>query len=256
MPAFSCNLTTRICFWPDNNVNNPEFILTVNYDALKTQNYGGTTFIVNSSINSDMVPSAFGVPSGGWGGNRAKPSLPNLFADQSGNTDERAMFFGNQKDVTAMNQFTDGLRVTKFKNINADGSTPADAGVFCSIDFPLFRLGEVYLEYAEALLRTGDVAGALTAFNAVRQRAYGNNSGNLTVLSADDILEERGRELYWEGYRRTDLIRFGKYTGGNYLWQWKGGVKDGTPVSSNLTLFPIPSTDIVSNTNLVQNPGY
>ncbi|TKK71970.1 RagB/SusD family nutrient uptake outer membrane protein [Ilyomonas limi] len=243
-------------FLADNNVNNPEVILSVNYDALRTQNYGGTTFIVNSSINSDMVPSSFGVPAGGWGGNRAKPTLPNLFGNLSDSTDTRAMFFGDIKDVTAMNQFTDGLRVTKFKNINSDGSTPPDAGVFCSTDFPLFRLGEVYLEYAEALLRTGDATRALTAFNAVRERAYGNTSGNLTTLTLDDIMDERGRELYWEGYRRTDLIRFGKYTAGNYLWQWKGGVKDGTAVASYLQLYPIPSTDMVSNTNLIQNPGY
>lgn len=243
-------------FLADNDVNNQEIILPINYDALKTQNYGGTTFIVNSSINTDMNPSSFGVPSGGWGGNRAKPSLPNLFTDLSGSTDKRAMFYGDVKDVTALNQFTDGLRVTKFKNINSDGSTPANAGTFASTDFPLFRLGEIYLEYAEALLRTGDVAGALTAFNTVRQRAYGNNSGNVTTLTLDDILAERGRELYWEAYRRTDLIRFGKYTGGNYLWQWKGGVKDGTAVPDYLKLYPIPSTDIISNTNLVQNPGY
>ena len=243
-------------FLADNNKNNQEIILPINYDALKTQNYGGTTFIVNSSINTDMNPASFGVPAGGWGGNRAKPSLPNLFTDLSGSTDKRAMFYGDVKDVTALSQFTDGLRVTKFKNINSDGSTPSDAGTFCSIDFPLFRLGEVYLEYAEALLRTGDAAGALTAFNTVRQRAYGNNSGNLSTLTPDDILAERGRELYWEGYRRTDLIRFGKYTGGNYLWQWKGGVKDGTAVPGYLTLYPIPSTDIISNTNLKQNPGY
>ncbi len=243
-------------FLADNNVNNQEIILSVNYDALYTQNYGGTTFIVNSSINTDMNPASFGVPSGGWGGNRAKPSLPNLFTDLSGATDKRAMFYGDVKDVTTLSQFTDGLRVTKFKNINSDGSTPSDAGVFCSTDFPLFRLGEVYLEYAEASLRNNDIPTAIAAFNTVRQRAYGNNSGNVTTLTLDDILAERGRELYWEGYRRTDLIRFGKFTGGNYLWQWKGGVKDGTAVPDYLKLYPIPSTDIISNTNLKQNLGY
>jgi hypothetical protein len=243
-------------FLADNNVNNPEMILPINYDALNTQTYGGTTFIVNASINTDMGTDKFGVPSGGWGGNRAKPTLPNLFSDLSGSTDKRAMFYGSTKDVTAINQFTDGLAVTKFRNINADGSTPANAGTFCSIDFPLFRLGEVYLTYAEASLRNNDAATAVAAFNTIRQRAYGNTSGNISSVTLDDILAERGRELYWEGYRRTDLIRFGKYTGANYLWQWKGGVKDGTGVDSHLNIFPIPSTDIVANTNLVQNPGY
>ena len=243
-------------FRADNNVNNPEVILSINYDALNTQNYGGTTFIVNSSINGDMGTASFGVPSGGWGGNRAKPTLPALFSDLSGSTDTRALFYGDEKDITAISQFTDGLRVTKFRNINADGTTPANAGVFCSIDFPLFRLGEVYLTYAEALLRSGDAADAVTAYNVVRARAYNGTSGNVTTVSLDDVLAERGRELYWEGYRRTDLIRFGKYTGSAYLWQWKGGIKDGTGISSNFNIFPLPSTDLIANTNLVQNPGY
>ncbi len=243
-------------FLADNNVNNNEIILSINYDALSTQNYGGTTFIVNSSINGDMSPTSFGVPSGGWGGNRAKPNLPNLFTDISGSTDKRAMFYGSVKDVSTISQFTDGLRVTKFKNINADGTTPSDAGLYCSIDFPLFRLGEVYLIYAEASLRNNDAANALSAINTVRQRAYGNTSGNLSTVTLDDILAERGRELYWEGYRRTDLIRFNKYTTASYLWQWKGGVKDGTGVDSHFSIYPLPSTDIIANTNLIQNPGY
>lgn len=243
-------------FKADNNVNNPEVILSINYDAANTQNYGGTTFLVNGDINGDMNVASFGVPSGGWGGNRAKPTLPALFSDLTGSTDTRAMFYGDVKDVSAINQFTDGLRITKFRNINSDGTTPANAGVFCSIDFPLFRLGEVYLTYAEALLRNGNAADATTAYNVVRARAYAGTSGNVGTLSLDDILAERGRELYWEGYRRTDLIRFGKYTGPNYLWQWKGGVMDGTGVSSNLTVFPLPSTDLIANTNLIQNTGY
>ncbi len=243
-------------FLADNNVNNPEVILSINYDGANTQNYGGTTFIVNGDINSDMNVASFGVPSGGWGGNRAKPSLPALFSDISGSTDTRAMFYGDVKTIAAINQFTQGLRITKFRNVNSDSSIPANAGVFCSIDFPLFRLGEIYLTYAEALLRGGDAAGATAAYNVVRTRAYKGTSGNVASITLDDILAERGRELYWEAYRRTDLIRFGKYTGANYLWQWKGGVMDGTSVSSNLTVFPIPSTDLIANTNLIQNPGY
>ncbi len=243
-------------FLADNNVNNPEVILSINYDGTNTQNYGGTTFIVNGDINTDMNVASFGVPSGGWGGNRAKPTLPALFPDLSGSTDTRALFYGSYKSVDTVSSFKNGLAVTKFKNINSDGSTPANAGVFCNIDFPLFRLGEVYLTYAEALFRNGDATGATAAYNVVRTRAYKGTSGNVGTITLDDILAERGRELYWEGYRRTDLIRFGKYTGANYLWQWKGGVLDGTSVSSNLAVFPIPSTDLIANTYLVQNQGY
>ncbi len=250
--------TFREIFYADNNVNNTEVIFPINYDAANTQSYGGTTFLVNSSINGDMDPASFGVPTGGWGGNRAKPTLPNLFADQSGSTDSRALFYGTKKEVDKVDEFTDGLRVTKFRNINSDGTVPADAGTFCSIDFPLFRLAEMNLIYAESFLRNGggDKTTALQYFNALRERAYGNTTGDVSDIVLDDMLNERGKELCWEGSRRTDLIRFGKYTGSSYLWQWKGGVKDGTGIDSHFNLFPIPSTDLVANPNLIQNPGY
>ncbi|MFX8844659.1 RagB/SusD family nutrient uptake outer membrane protein, partial [Acinetobacter baumannii] len=87
-----------------------------------------------------------------------------------------------------------------------------------------------YLIYAESVLRGGtggDAATALGYINALRQRAYGNTSGNITAtqLTTDFILDERARELYWEGFRRTDLIRYNKFVDATYLWPWKGGVK-------------------------------
>jgi hypothetical protein len=75
-------------------------------------------------------------------------------------------------------------------------------------------------------------------------------------LTLDFILDERARELQWEGKRRTDLIRYDKFTTSAYLWPWKGGVKDGTGVSANRNIYPIPSAEINTNTNLVQNTGY
>lgn len=72
----------------------------------------------------------------------------------------------------------------------------------------------------------------------------------------DLILDERARELYWEGHRRTDLIRFGKFTGGSYLWPWKGNAKDGVSTASKYNLFPIPTNDLGANPNLKQNDGY
>jgi hypothetical protein len=129
------------------------------------------------------------------------------------------------------------------------------------IDFPMFRLADVYLMYAEASLRGGgggDLGTALNLVNALRERAYGNTTGDITAadLTTDFILDERGRELYWEGYRRTDLIRYGQFTNGTYLWPWKGNAKEGAVVSSDLNLFPIPAADVAANPNLVQNPGY
>jgi hypothetical protein len=117
------------------------------------------------------------------------------------------------------------------------------------------------LIYAEAAARVGtagDKATALTYVNALRQRAYGNASGSINAaqLTADFILDERARELYWEGHRRTDLIRYGKFTESTYLWPWKGGVKGGTGVAATRNLYPLPSADISSNPNLKQNSGY
>jgi len=94
--------------------------------------------------------------------------------------------------------------------------------------------------------------------NALRQRAYTNTTGNITAgqLTTDFILDERSRELYWEGFRRSDLIRYGKFTESTYLWPWKGGVKSGSGVDAYRKLYPIPSADISSNPNLKQNTGY
>jgi hypothetical protein len=75
-------------------------------------------------------------------------------------------------------------------------------------------------------------------------------------INTDFILDERGRELYWEGHRRTDLIRYNRFTESTYLWPFKGGVAGGTGVSANRKLYPIPSSEIGANPNLVQNPGY
>jgi hypothetical protein len=233
-------------------------ILSINFDALNTQNYGGTTFLVNSAINGDMNPASFGVPAGGWGGNRTTENLPDLFPSITGSPDSRALFYGDKKEIDNVGTFTDGLRTTKWRNINTDGSLPANAGTFANIDFPLFRLAEMYLIYAEAQLRGGggSKAQAITYINLLRQRAYGNTSGNVADISLQDVLDERARELYWEGFRRTDLIRYNQLTSGSYLWPWKGGVKGGTGVSDKYNLFPIPSTDIIANPNLIQNAGY
>jgi hypothetical protein len=249
-------------FLADNNLNNPEVILSINYDGVQSQNYGGTTYLVNASLSAAQVPANFGVPNGGWTGNRSTQNLPLLFPDYSGATDHRAIFnsTGSTLDANIVTTFTDGLAVVKWSNMTSAGvAAPSVNGELCSGDFPLFRLGEMYLVYAEAVLRGGSggtMALALQYFNALRTRAYGNGSANVTTIALPDILNERGRELYWEGFRRTDLIRYGQFTQGNYLWPWKGNVAGGVGVSANFNLFPIPETELLSNTHLVQNPGF
>ncbi|WP_156305766.1 RagB/SusD family nutrient uptake outer membrane protein [Sphingobacterium endophyticum] len=248
-------------FLEDNyNTSKDEIIFSINYDGVKTRNFGGTTFLINSLINGEMNPTSFGVPTGGWGGNRSTKALPLAFPDYSGATDKRAMFFGDKIENDELGEFKDGLRVTKFKNVKSNGTPGASqGGTFSSLDFPLFRLADVYLMYSEAVLRGGtggSMAQALNYFNQIRRRAYGNTSANASAISLDDILNERARELYFEGYRRTDLIRFGKFTGSSYIWPWKGGAKDGRSIEDFRKLLPLPSSDVIANTNLTQNTGY
>lgn len=245
----------------DNNKNTSEFILTINYDGMKTQNWGGTTFLTHAPIGGSMTASGFGVD-GGWGGLRTTNAFAAKFSDITGTTDKRAQIYtsGQSADINDLTKFTDGYAITKFKNIKSDGNAGSSL-VWTDIDFPIFRLPEMHLIYIEAVLRGGtggDATTALSYINALRLRAYGNTTGNITSaqLTTDFVLEERSRELYWEGFRRTDLIRYSKFTESSYLWPWKGGVKGGTGVDSFRKLYPIPSADISSNTNLKQNTGY
>jgi len=326
-------------------------IFPIAFDGLRTQSFGGTTFLIHAAIGGSMSPADFGV-NGGWGGNRTTSALVNLFnytfnstaanntlgaasnwgivgdltdwggqpdmtlyqtgtadvyqayyqlpdaelkfrpdntwgsdfGDNGSNinvtagiykitintadktfmleplADSRAMFHidGQNLEIAEIPTFTEGYAITKFKNVDRAGNPGADAsGNFTDTDFPLFRLADVYLMYAEAVLRGGsggDEATATNYVNALRTRA--NSPVQVNSINLDLILDERARELYWEGHRRTDLIRFGKFTAGSYNWPWKGGVKDGVSTSDHLDVFPIPSTDINSNPNLKQNTGY
>ena len=253
-------------FMADNDKQKDEFIFAINCDGLHTQAYGNTTFLVHAPAGDDHAD--YGV-TGGWNGYRATGGLANLFPDLSGNTDQRALFTtskysptSSQIQINDVSDFSNGLHVNKYVNIRSDGQPIHDVtGNFADIDFPVFRLPEMYLIYAEAVLRGGtggDATTALNYINLIRTRAFGNTSGNInsSALTLDFILDERGRELYWEGHRRTDLIRYGLLTTSTYLWPWKGGVASGTAVDSKYNLFAIPSANRTANPNLEQNPGY
>jgi starch-binding outer membrane protein, SusD/RagB family len=248
----------------DNNVNNTEAIWTLNYDGVRTKNFGGTTFLVNGSVNGDNPTHKDSSGLSGWSGLRTTRNLPQLFPGYpsfSPRIDSRAQFFtqGQNVEIADIGTFAQGYAVNKFRNKTRSGGFGNDPErTFSDIDFQVFRLAEMHLIYAEATVRggNGDNALALTYFNALRQRAYGNTSGNVQTLNLDLILDERGRELYWEAFRRTDLIRYNRFTDASYLWPWKGGVQSGTGVSTIRRLFPIPSTEVASNPNIKQNPGY
>jgi hypothetical protein len=175
--------------------------------------------------------------------------------------DSRALFYtdGQSLDIADISQFNNGYAIAKYKNVTSAG-TPGSNSTFVDIDFPMFRIEDAYLTYAEAVLRggAGDINQALIFVNTVRQRAYHGPAGNITAseLNLDFILDERAREFYWEGHRRTDLIRFGKFSETSYLWPWKGGVPAGISTGKYLDIYPIPASDRGANPNLTQNPGY
>jgi hypothetical protein len=252
----------RKLFLADNNTS-PEMIFAVPFDGVKTKTYGGTTFLVHAPVGGTMNPLDFGI-SGGWSGARTTKNIVELFPDPNGDEDSRGKFYtsGQNLEIDDISAFTDGYPIVKWKNITSTGQIGSDPGKeFPDTDYPMFRLADVYLMYAEAVVRGGTGGSAATALqyvNDLRTRAYGNTSGNISSgdLTLDFLLDERARELNWEATRRTDLIRFGKFTGSDYVWPWKGGVKDGKGVESFRTLYPIPAADITANPNLSQNDGY
>lgn len=246
-------------FLTDSRTTSKEIILPIRANGITSQSYSNLTFLIHGSIGGKMSSANYGV-NGSWSGFRTRKEMVTKFPDH----DTRAMFFteGQTIDINNITDFTNGYAVTKYQNLSSTGAIGSDkAGTFVDTDFPMFRLADVYLIYAEAVLRGGsggDRATALGYINELRKRAYGGTSGNITDadLTLDLVLDERVRELYWEAHRRTDLIRFGKYTGDSYIWQWKGGVQTGTSIDSKYNLFPIPTSDLTANPSLKPTPGY
>ena len=238
-------------FLADNHTS-PEIIFAQLFDGLRSQAFDAVNVMIYGNTGN-----------GGWSGLRTTSSFVGKFDDLD---ESRALFASEnqQLEIDEVNQPSQGYGIYKFRNITsagAAGSHPSHQDT----DFPMFRLADAYLMFAEAVLRGGtggDLTTALNYVNAIRTRpgdvAAGNAPGAITSgeLDLDFILDERARELYWEAHRRTDLIRFGKYTGDTYRWPWKGGVKEGTSIEDKRALFPIPAADLGSNPNLTQNPGY
>lgn len=243
-------------FLADNHTS-PEIIFPVVYDGLYAQTWGGTTFMICSTLGGTMVAADYGV-NGKWAGNRATRPFIEKFADST--EDSRWMFFntGHQLDITSMSTFIQGYPNPKYKNKTKDGLNGSNnaTSAHVDVDYPMFRLADVFLMYAEAKFRTGDESTALLYMNKIRERAYGDQAHNYSSLTLQDFLDERARELNWECTRRTDLIRFDLFTSGTYVWPFKGGDAAGSAVSDKYKLYPIPTSDIVLNPNLQQNPGY
>lgn len=241
------------------NDKSSEMIFPICYDGNHAQCYGGTTYLMAAAWGSDMTPgTTFGL-SQSWSGVRVPADLSKLFSAD----DKRALFWTSKRTqvITNWSDFNQGYSVIKYTNLKRDGSAGSNTS-FADTDYPFYRLADAYLLYVEAVKRGGtggSEAQAVKLYNDIQQRAYGNTSHDITSLSnltLGSLLDERARELYWEGHRRTDLIRFDAFVN-NKNWSWKNGVYAGTEkIDDKYKLFPIPSTDLTANQNLVQNAGY
>jgi len=260
-------------FLADNAKNTSENIFSIEYNGNNIQGYGGTTFMTHAPVGGSMPSANFGI-SGGWAGVRITSSLYNLFPANTnttfptnGNPDSRAEFWtqGQSVAINDVTNFAQGIAVNKWRNVTTSGAPGSNIN-FADVNEPIFRLPEVYLNYAEAQLRSSSTPDANTIkyIGLIRARAYASNpaaglvaAGNINL---DFILDERARELYWEGFRRTDLVRYGLFTAitsdSRSNWPFKGGVSGGTSVPSYRNLYAIPVQDRAVNPNLKQNPGY
>ena len=269
-------------FMQDNTTNGAadEFIYAISYDKDHTQSWGGTTHLVSATLSSDAnkaIAQNLGV-SGllnpeTWNGYHVADDYVQRF-ELSGviwgategfgydraRSDKRAFFYNIGSTKEFDNTTTDtGWRCWKFSGLYSDGHTVSDAEPnykFSSIDFPVFRLAEMYLIHAEADARMsgGAVADPVSKgyINQLRERA-GVASKTPDEMSLDWLLDERARELMWEGHRRTDLIRYGYFTSMQFPWTLKGGVMNGkVSLPEHRKLYPIILDDLNANPNLVQ----
>lgn len=269
----------RMLFMGDNGETSAanEIIFPLLQDGKRTTSWGCALYLIAAPWKSDLMfehptdPTQTNGTTAGWQGHRARPQLVEKFfpngdapiglrgfemTEAAG--DDRALFNSVDRTVSIdeTSVFENGFSYTKFTNFKTDGSTGHDPQ-HPDMDVPLMRKAEAYLIYAEATARQGGgnaTSDGINALNVLRQRANASAKSSFTL---NEICDEWSREMYAEGVRRTTLIRFGKF-GGNtdYKWQWKGGSHDGRDFAATRNIFPIPTTDLVANSNLTQNPGY
>ncbi len=252
-------------FNAENDKRTNEIIYGIYADGENAMTWGSGTNLVHGSCGSDnsQDPTKYGIKSG-WGNYRVRGEYAALFGDVASSTDSRCLLWTDgqtQYFDTSLDDGACGYHSEKWTNLTDNGEMSGDPAVDgADTDFPMFRLAEVYLNAAEAVLRGGSGmtrSEALDLVNDIRKRAYGDDSGNITdaQFNLDFILDERGREMLYENIRRTDLIRHDKFTTDRYIWQWKGGVVGGRAVDSRYNRYPIPASDIAANPNL-SNPEY
>ena len=263
-----------------------EFLFAVPYDAEDTQSYGGTGYLTFAAAaatdvkddkgTSDESDDEFFGPTGinnGWAGIRVPDPYvqtyfnPSAFDFEAGTytiADKRGQMFNIQGQTQEMDLyvFTTGWKCWKYNNYphdkgpkDAEALKLANTKSYSDIDFPLIRLGEIHLIYAEACMHLTAEAQALPKLKELADRAGVTAT---TSITQEFLVAERARELMWEAHRRTDLIRYGMYGGDtSYSWPFKGGNSAyGQPFEKYMELYSIPPEELASNEKLVQNPGY
>ena len=246
-----------------------EFLFAAAYDSDHTQSWGGTTYLTCGSLNGDDGPIYLTGSTDGWSGNRLPGDYVNKYFNvsevnfETGDykcDDKRGEFFyikgRKEMEDADLLVFTSGWSCIKYTNIPSTDKTgekyAAIATTLSDIDYPLIRLGEIHLIYAEACMHAGGDASAQLAALAARAGVEAP-----AAVTEDFLIAERARELMWEGHRRTDLIRYGKFTSKNFPWPFKGGSFQGNvDLGDHMNLFPIPISELTTNLDLVQNPGY
>ena len=263
----------RMLFMGDNGETDAayECVFPLMADGVWATGYANAFFVIASTFSGDMHENPLdpsvtnGSSDGNWAGNRARPQLvrkfipnddaPELTAYEMALVmgDDRALFnnIGHTLSTKENKEFEDGYAVAKYVSFRSDGTLP-HASKFTDTDVFLFRVAEAYLTYAECLLRQGQPSEAVKYVNIIRERA---NASKLQALTLDVMLDEWSREFYFEGRRRVDLIRFGKFGGNNdYNWEWKGGAFAGTNFEAYKNIFAIPHNQVRGA--IIQNPGY
>ena len=264
-----------------------EMIFAIDYDEINMNGWGGTIFLAQSCFQAADDKDENGNPmyslgvADGWAGIRVPSeyvfkyfgvTVPDEGYDAEGKytgiynyTDARAGLFyikGHKEEMTDLAEFTQGWSLYKFNNIPHDmtreefassaksyGSASAKAG----IDYPVIRLAEIYLNYAEACVMAGQAAKGLPYLNEIRKRAHVDPLPSCTL---EDVQNERAVELVWEAFRRSDLIRWDQFHSGDFLWRWKGGSYQGQGFSQHLLVFDFPQSELTANRNLSHKPGY
>nr|WP_298656097.1 starch-binding outer membrane lipoprotein SusD [uncultured Prevotella sp.] len=272
-----------------------EIIFPIRQDGVKTRSYAGTSYLVNASTITgmpyastsdpwkclfarvDLVKKFFpngDIPKATDEDLLSNPSKDQVIAKDNEKgistadvvaqaKDDRALFYmgiGGCSDkvrtLTPGDAITgplNGASFVKWTNLHADGTAQHHQN-FSDTDFPMFRLAEIYLTRAEAKYRLNGSQDGLADIQYVQERA--NRQIKASSVDEQTLIDEWCREFYMEGRRRSDLVRFGLFTGSKYLWSFKGGSENGQGIPTKFDIYPIPGDEMKNNPNMTQNPKY